>query len=81
MADSRKMMLAMQYAAAFGLKLISHCEDLTLAEGGDMNEGAVSTRLGLRGIPAAAEEIMVARELMLGRPAGAAGTYRACFHG
>lgn len=64
-ADSRKMMLAMQYAAAFGLKLISHCEDLALAEGGDMNEGAVSTRLGLRGIPAAAEEIMVARELML----------------
>lgn len=64
-ADSRKMMLAMQYAAAFDLKLISHCEDLALAEGGDMNEGAVSTRLGLRGIPAAAEEIMVARELML----------------
>ena len=64
-ADSRKMMLAMQYAAAFGLKLISHCEDLALAEGGDMNEGAVSTRLGLRGIPAAAEETMVARELML----------------
>jgi len=64
-SDSKKMMLAMQYAAAFDIKLISHCEEMSLAEGGDMNEGFMSTMLGLRGIPAAAEEIMIARELML----------------
>ena len=63
--SSRRMMLAMQYAAGFDLKLISHCEDLLLAAGGDMNEGKVSTLLGLKGIPAAAEETMVARELLL----------------
>jgi dihydroorotase len=63
--SSGKMMLAMEYAAAFGLKLISHCEDMSLARGGCMNEGAVSTLLGLQGIPAAAEEIMVAREILL----------------
>jgi dihydroorotase len=46
----------MQYAAAFQLTVISHCEDSSLAEGGHMNEGLVSLELGLRGIPAIAEE-------------------------
>ena len=59
------MRKAMLYASHFGLKVISHCEDLSLAEGGHMNEGYWSTVLGLRGIPAVAESIMVARECLL----------------
>lgn len=59
------MRKAMQYAADFGLTVISHCEDMSLAANGHMNEGAVSLELGLRGIPSAAEEIMVARDLIL----------------
>lgn len=59
------MRKAMQYASHFGLTVISHCEDLTLAEGGQMNEGYWSTVLGLRGIPAVAESMMVARECQL----------------
>ncbi len=64
------MMKAMTYAAQFGLRVISHCEDPDLSEGGAMNEGAVSTRLGLRGIPSAAEELMVSRELILAEHTG-----------
>lgn len=64
------MLKAMTYAAQFGLRVISHCEDPDLAEGGAMNEGVVSTRLGLRGIPSAAEEVMVSRELILAENAG-----------
>jgi dihydroorotase len=59
------MRKAMLYASYFGLRVISHCEDLTLAEGGHMNEGYWSTVLGLRGIPDTAESIMVARECLL----------------
>lgn len=59
------MRKAMQYASAFGLRVISHCEERSLAEGGHMNEGFVSTRLGLRGIPSAAEDIQIAREIIL----------------
>ncbi len=65
--DSRRMMLAMEYAAGFGMKCISHCEDRSLAADGSMHRGLQSTLLGLRGIPAAAEEIMVAREILLAR--------------
>lgn len=64
------MMKAITYAAQFGLRVISHCEDMDLADGGSMNEGAVSTRLGLRGIPTAAEELMVSRELVLAEYTG-----------
>ncbi len=64
-ANAAVMLKAMVYAAQFGLRVISHCEEMSLAEGGAMNEGAVSTRLGLRGIPTAAEDIMVSRELIL----------------
>jgi dihydroorotase len=59
------MKKAMQYASMFDIAVISHCEDTDLAEDGVMNEGYTSTVLGLRGVPAAAEETMVARELIL----------------
>ena len=59
------MMKAMKYASDFGLTVISHCEELSLADGGHMNEGHVSTMLGLRGIPSIAEEIMIARDILV----------------
>jgi len=68
--DSRLMRRAMEYAAGFGLKLIDHPEEATLSAGGAMNEGAVSTRLGLPGIPAAAEEVHVARDIALAELTG-----------
>jgi dihydroorotase len=61
---------ALEYAQAFGRPIISHAEDATLAEGGVMHEGFVATDLGLRGIPAAAEEIMVARDIALAELTG-----------
>ncbi len=65
------MRRALEYAKGFDLPVISHCEDLPLCCGGVMNEGIVSTRLGLPGIPAAAEEVMVFREVTLARLTGA----------
>ena len=59
------MRRAMEYARAFGLPVIAHSEDAELAAGGVMNEGTVSTQLGLRGIPAAAEESMIARDILI----------------
>ncbi len=61
---SDMMRKAMIYANQFDLKVISHCEDMSIADG-HMNEGIVSLELGLRGIPAAAEEIMVSRDIIL----------------
>ncbi|MFZ5648808.1 MAG: dihydroorotase [Bacillota bacterium] len=69
-ADSGVMRRAMLYAAMLGLPVISHCEDQALAGEGVMNEGYTSTRLGLRGIPRAAEEIMVARDIILAELTG-----------
>jgi len=63
--SSSLMKKAMQYASMFDIAIISHCEDTDMAEDGVMNEGYTSTMLGLKGIPAAAEETMVARELIL----------------
>lgn len=63
------MRKAMQYASDFGLVIISHCEDPSLMDGA-MNEGEWSTLMGLRGIPAAAEEIQVAREAILAESLG-----------
>jgi dihydroorotase len=54
---------AFEYAKTFDLPLVQHAEDLDLSEGGAMNEGAVSTRIGIRGQPACAESAMVARDL------------------
>ena len=69
--DSRLMRRAMEYAASHGLLVMSHSEELALTRGGCMNEGEISTRLGLRGIPAAAESIMVYREIALAELTGA----------
>lgn len=69
--NSFVMRRAMEYASAFNLPVVDHCEDLALSSGGAMHEGIVSTELGLPGIPAAAEEIMVARDLMLAELTGA----------
>lgn len=63
--NSGIMRLAMEYAKQFNLLIISHCEDAMLAPDGVMNEGFVSTKLGLRGIPNAKEDIMVARDIAL----------------
>lgn len=68
--DSRVMRLALESAAAVGRLVIDHCEDRTLAAGGVMHEGPVSARLGLPGIPAAAEEVMVARDILLAEASG-----------
>jgi dihydroorotase len=68
--SSHLMRTALEYAQTFGIPVADHCEDHTLAVGGAMHEGAVSTRLGLRGIPAAAEEIMVARDIILSELTG-----------
>lgn len=62
--DSQLMRRALEYASDFGLVVISHSEEATLSTG-VMNEGPVATRLGLKGIPAAAEAIMVYREIAL----------------
>jgi dihydroorotase len=69
--NSRVMRRAMEFARSFGLPVIDHCEDLNLSAGGDMHEGAKSVRWGLRGIPAASEDIMVARDLVLAELTGA----------
>lgn len=69
--NGRKMYLALQYAKAFNLTLISHSEDTDIVAEGLMNEGTVSTRLGLKGIPRAAEETMIARECILAEGLGA----------
>jgi dihydroorotase len=70
--DSLVMRRAMAYASALGLRLIQHPEDPALARGGVMNEGEIATRLGLAGIPAAAEVILVERDLRLVELTGAA---------
>jgi len=59
------MRRALEYARTFDLPVVQHAEDLSLAEGGVMNEGAVATRLGLRGQPPQAESVMVGRDLEL----------------
>jgi dihydroorotase len=69
-ASSHLMRTALEYARTFGIPVADHCEELTLAAGGAMHEGLVSTRLGLKGIPAAAEEIMVARDILLAELTG-----------
>src|SRR3954468_7359736 len=54
---------ALEYARTFDLPVVQHAEDLDLAEGGAMNEGAVATRIGIKGQPVCAESAMVARDL------------------
>ncbi len=69
--NARVMRRAMETAASFDLPVIDHCEDLHLSAGGDMHEGRESVRLGLRGIPAASEDVMVARDILLAEITGA----------
>ena len=63
--DPNIMRQALSYSSAFGLPIINHCEVKELSSGGMMNEGWVATRLGLKGIPNSAEEVMVARDIEL----------------
>jgi dihydroorotase len=69
--NARVMRRAMETARSFGIPVIDHCEDLHLSAGGDMHEGIESVRLGLRGIPAASEDVMVARDILLTQLTGA----------
>ncbi|MGH7791964.1 MAG: dihydroorotase, partial [Thermodesulfobacteriota bacterium] len=69
--NSRVMRHAMEYVKAFGIPVISHAEDIDLSGHGVMNEGFTSTVLGLRGIPNASEEVMVARDITLAELTGA----------
>lgn len=69
-ASSKLMRLALEYAQSFDIPVLSHPEDADLARGGVMHEGVISARLGLRGKPAAAEEIGAARDLALAASTG-----------
>ena len=68
--NSELMRRAIEYARFFHLPVISHCQDLDLSNKGVMHEGTISTKLGLTGIPAASEEIMVVREILLAKLTG-----------
>jgi dihydroorotase len=69
-ASAQLMRSALEYARTFGIPVADHCEEPTLAKGGAMNEGLVSARLGLKGIPSEAEEIMAIRDILLARRTG-----------
>jgi dihydroorotase len=66
-ASSQLMRRAMEYSRDLGLPIIDHCEDKTLSDNGIINEGQMSAKLGIKGIPAAAEEAMVGRDLILAK--------------
>ncbi|MGB9790984.1 MAG: dihydroorotase [Thermacetogeniaceae bacterium] len=69
--NSEVLRRVMEYSRIFDILIISHCEDTNLSAGGVMHEGYISTILGLRGIPRAAEEVQVARDLILAEMTGA----------
>jgi len=68
--DSGLMRLALEYAQGFGIPVVDHPEDLSLSRDGSMNEGLVSSRLGLRGKPNAAEDIHIVRDILLAELTG-----------
>jgi dihydroorotase len=68
--NSHLMRTALEYAQTFGIPVVEHCEVMSLAHGGSMHEGIVSARLGLKGIPDEAEEIDVARCILLAKLTG-----------
>lgn len=70
--ESGLMRRAMEYADMFNMPVISHCEDLSLAAGGHMNEGYTATALGLKGITRASEEVMVSRDIIIAEATGTA---------
>ncbi|MEO7360857.1 MAG: dihydroorotase [Gemmatimonadaceae bacterium] len=69
-ASAHLMRTALEYARTFNVPVAEHCEDMSLARGGSMNEGVMSARLGLKGIPAEAEEIYVIRDILLAKRTG-----------
>ena len=69
-ATAQLMRTALEYARTFNIPVADHCEEMSLAAGGAMNEGVVSARLGLKGIPSEAEEIMAIRDMLLARRTG-----------
>lgn len=69
-ANGKLMRHALEYAKTFNVPVITHPEDLSLSEGGAMHEGKISTALGLKGIPAAAEEGMIQRDILLAKLTG-----------
>jgi dihydroorotase len=69
-ASAQLMRTALEYARTFGIPVADHCEEPTLSRGGVMNEGITSMRLGLKGIPSEAEEIMAIRDMLLARRTG-----------
>lgn len=69
-SDAGLMRVALEYTQAFNVPVASHCEEKSLSRNGSMNEGLVSTRLGLTGIPNAAEDVMIARDLLLAELTG-----------
>jgi dihydroorotase len=69
-ASAHLMRTALEYARTFDIPVADHCEEPTLARGGAMNEGVTSMRLGLKGIPSEAEEIMAIRDILLARRTG-----------
>lgn len=68
--DSQVMRVALEYSSMLGMPIINHEEDLALSRPGHMNEGAVATRLGLDGTPGIAEEVMIARDILLAEYTG-----------
>jgi len=69
--NSGLMRRAVEYANMFNMPVIDHCEDYSLSANGVMNEGLVSTKLGLRGSPTEAEDIMISRDVILSAKTGA----------
>jgi dihydroorotase len=69
-ANAGLMRVALEYSRTFGIPVASHCEELALSARGSMNEGAIATRMGLFGIPNAAEDVMIARDLLLAELTG-----------
>src|SRR5205823_3717946 len=69
-ASAEIMRRALEYCTMFDKPVLNHCEDLELSKGGVMHEGEWSMRLGLRGVPAASEEVMVSRDINLAEMTG-----------
>jgi dihydroorotase len=69
-ANAQLFRRALEYARSFDVPVAAHEEDLDLSDGGSMHEGAVSTRIGLRGMPTSSEEVMVARDVLLAELTG-----------
>jgi dihydroorotase len=70
-ATAHLMRAALEYAQSFGIPVVDHCEDHSLSGGGSMHEGLTSTRLGITGIPRSAEDVVVARDILLAELTGA----------